>query len=123
MTDEFTLITYKNGRIQPHYKSKAYQMWSYYRNHENRLVSAKKRYDNGYKEICAKYYEDNKEYKLKKSKDWDENHPGYRSDYMKTRRKLHPGKVRTEERLKELKVRQRTIIKSLLPEIVLLDML
>lgn len=117
MIGEITLITYKKGKIQPHYKSKAYSMWRYYKSHESRLESQKRRYHSGYSIKCAEYYENNKEYKLEMSKQWDENHPGYRSSYMKERRRKNPGKVRSEERMKELKRKQRFIYKHLTSEI------
>lgn len=117
MIENFTPIEFRDGEWRPHYKSKAYPMWSYYRSHDSRLTSAKKRYDSGYKNKCAKYYQDNREQKLQNSREWDLAHPGYRSQYMKDRRKKNPGKVRTEEILKELKRKQRFIYKHLLVEL------
>lgn len=117
MQYEFTEIKFKNGSFRPLWGSKAYQLWYYYKNHDRCLANAKKRYHSGYKVKCKEYYESIREEKLVYFREWNEKNPGYRSNYMKARRKAKPGLVKTEERLKCLKRKQRFVFKSFQKEI------
>lgn len=117
MEIEFTPIVFKNGKFRPYYKSKAYSLWYYYQNHEKMKADKNRRYNNSYKEHYKKYRDENHAHEIARSANWRAKNPNYMSNYMKARRKNKPGLVKTEERLKDIKRKQRFIFNHLLHEI------
>lgn len=114
---EFIPIVFTKGCWHPVWNTKEYALWYYYKNKPRLREQAKRAYRNGYKKHCDKYREINKDKIAIRMKKWNADRPTYRSEYMKKRRKLNPGLVRSEERLKDLKRKQRFTFKFLLDDI------
>ena len=82
--------------------TKEYSLAYYYLHRKTRLIRDKELYHSRHKAKKAEYRIKHKDQKNDYLIQWRKENSEYMSKYMKRRRKEHPGKVRTEERLKEL---------------------